>query len=252
VAYSPAAVADVWIVSADDKARYESLFASLDSDKDGFLSGMEAATFLAKSQAGKDDLKAIWVLSDQDKDGSLSLPEFSIAMHLVMLLTKLGKKVPDKVPASLLSSVLPTESISTKFETEGPVAYKGVSSPIASSVKESSLIADDALTQQHNKNVNYATDDVSEDASGELRDFVNVAKNVTYSLKSMTGVLSTNGNKISSTLDSLKSDIIELKEQVNNFLFFSESIIINFLVLFYRFHRLLLLLSRKLQKMNLY
>lgn len=64
---------------------YKKQFLSLKKDLQGNISGMVAKTFFEKSGLEIKHLSHIWNLSDLDKDGALSLPEFCIAMHLVVL-----------------------------------------------------------------------------------------------------------------------------------------------------------------------
>jgi EH domain-containing protein 1 len=51
---------------------------------------------------GMDDLRQIWELSDIDKDGSLDVDEFCVAMHLC---TATAGGAP--VPSSLTADIIP-------------------------------------------------------------------------------------------------------------------------------------------------
>lgn len=60
--------------------------------------------FFEKSRLSVPDLRKIWLLSDITKDGMLTLEEFSIAMHLIVL-RRNNIPVPDVLPACLLPKV---------------------------------------------------------------------------------------------------------------------------------------------------
>lgn len=60
--------------------------------------------FFEKSRLSVPDLRKIWQLSDITKDGALSLEEFSIAMHLIVL-RRNNVPVPDVLPACLYPKV---------------------------------------------------------------------------------------------------------------------------------------------------
>lgn len=64
--------------------------------------------FFEKSRLSMADLRKIWQLADINKDGMLSLEEFSIAMHLIVL-RRNGAPVPRALPAALARAAPPTE-----------------------------------------------------------------------------------------------------------------------------------------------
>lgn len=70
----------------------------------GLLPGHTAKLFFEKSRLSLTDLRKIWQLSDVTNDGALSLEEFSIAMHLIVL-RRNNAPIPDVLPASLAAVV---------------------------------------------------------------------------------------------------------------------------------------------------
>ncbi|KAI5637547.1 cytoskeletal-regulatory complex EF hand domain-containing protein [Phthorimaea operculella] len=68
------------------------------------LSEQVARLFFEKSRLSVADLRKIWLLSDINKDGMLTLEEFSIAMHLIVL-RRNNIPVPDVLPAPLVPKV---------------------------------------------------------------------------------------------------------------------------------------------------
>lgn len=100
-------VVDVWSMSKDQQEYYGKQFQSLLGSSGGSkVSGPVAKEFFIRSKLTSSELANIWQLSDIDKDGSLNLAEFSIAMHLVVLRKKASIEVPSSLPKSLVSSAL--------------------------------------------------------------------------------------------------------------------------------------------------
>ena len=53
-----------WVVNAGDRLRYEALFKQTDSDKDGFVSGVEIKNLLLQTGLPQNILAHIWNLCD--------------------------------------------------------------------------------------------------------------------------------------------------------------------------------------------
>ncbi|CAK1586807.1 unnamed protein product [Parnassius mnemosyne] len=94
---------DVWAISEVQANHYAAQFAQLRPER-GLLSGQTARLFFEKSRLSVPDLRKIWQLSDITKDGMLTLEEFSIAMHLIVL-RRNNIPVPDVLPACLVPKV---------------------------------------------------------------------------------------------------------------------------------------------------
>ncbi|XP_026321684.1 ralBP1-associated Eps domain-containing protein 1 isoform X2 [Hyposmocoma kahamanoa] len=94
---------DMWAISEAQARHYAAQFAQLRPDR-GMLSGQTARLFFEKSRLSVPDLRKIWLLSDINKDGMLTLEEFSIAMHLIVL-RRNNIPVPDILPACLVPKV---------------------------------------------------------------------------------------------------------------------------------------------------
>ncbi|XP_038222410.1 ralBP1-associated Eps domain-containing protein 1 isoform X3 [Zerene cesonia] len=94
---------DVFAISEAQARHYASQFAQLRPER-GLLSGPTARLFFEKSRLPVPDLRKIWQLSDITKDGMLTLEEFSIAMHLIVL-RRNNIPVPDVLPACLVPKV---------------------------------------------------------------------------------------------------------------------------------------------------
>ncbi|XP_023937245.1 ralBP1-associated Eps domain-containing protein 1 isoform X2 [Bicyclus anynana] len=94
---------EVFAITEVQARHYAAQFAQLRPEH-GLLSGQTARLFFEKSRLSVPDLRKIWQLSDITKDGMLTLEEFSIAMHLIVL-RRNGIPVPDALPACLVPRV---------------------------------------------------------------------------------------------------------------------------------------------------
>lgn len=75
----------MWNITPEQREYYTAQFQSLQPDTNALLAGPIARMFFEKSRLSVQELRKIWQLSDVTKDGALSLQEFLIAMHLVVL-----------------------------------------------------------------------------------------------------------------------------------------------------------------------
>lgn len=94
--------ASPYFIARDDQEKYDRVFASTDSDGDGYVQGGQAAELFGKSGLDRVALKQIWTLADIDKDGRLDKDEFSVAMHLVVGSSKRGVPIPPTLPSELI------------------------------------------------------------------------------------------------------------------------------------------------------
>lgn len=99
-----AAPSGSFAIGRDDQAKYDLIFRQTDVDGDGFVMGNEAVALFTKSGLAKDTLKRIWEMSDIDGDRRLDHSEFSVAMHLVVSVSKRGLALPPTLPVELMPS----------------------------------------------------------------------------------------------------------------------------------------------------
>ena len=95
---NPAYGADSWALQ-EYVASYQPRFESL--QKGGLLSGGAAKPVQSASGLPAATLKKVWTLADLDKDGSLDLQEFVIAMFLIDNIKK-GSDVPAVLDESMI------------------------------------------------------------------------------------------------------------------------------------------------------
>ena len=94
-----------WVVNAGDRLRYEALFKQTDSDKDGFVSGVEIKNLLLQTGLPQNILAHIWNLSDMKQEGKLNPEQFALCMYLIHQ-KQAGKDppaqlTPDMIPPSM-------------------------------------------------------------------------------------------------------------------------------------------------------
>ncbi|CAL8090288.1 unnamed protein product [Calicophoron daubneyi] len=92
---------DPWAVTSEQKAYYLAQFIRLQPDPRAKLSGLQAKSFFELSRLPNSELSDIWELSDVDCDGQLTLGEFCVAMHLVVL-RRNGLPIPRILPPSMI------------------------------------------------------------------------------------------------------------------------------------------------------
>ncbi|XP_060792823.1 ralBP1-associated Eps domain-containing protein 2 isoform X2 [Neoarius graeffei] len=97
---------DPWVITAEQLDYYTHQFLSLQRDLTGLILGPDAKNFFTKSKLPIPELSHIWELSDVDRDGALTFPEFCTAFHLVVA-RKNGYALPDHLPHTLLSAFRP-------------------------------------------------------------------------------------------------------------------------------------------------
>lgn len=87
-----------WVITPEEKARYDESFNALGPTADDIITGKKARKVLMKTGLSQDVLGKIWELADIDSDGNLDRDEFAVAMHLIRSCIG-GKPAPDTLPA---------------------------------------------------------------------------------------------------------------------------------------------------------
>ncbi|KAF8572150.1 hypothetical protein P879_00350 [Paragonimus westermani] len=118
---------DPWTLSPEQKAYYLSQFLRMQPDPRAKLSGLQAKAFFELSKLPNTDLSDIWDLSDADCDGQLTLGEFCVAMHLVVL-RRNGVPIPRILPCALMA-VITSQSLFTLASEPQSVGGKSLPMP---------------------------------------------------------------------------------------------------------------------------
>uniref|UniRef100_A0A7E4VA08 Epidermal growth factor receptor substrate 15-like 1 n=1 Tax=Panagrellus redivivus TaxID=6233 RepID=A0A7E4VA08_PANRE len=84
-----------------DVARWQEDFEKLDTDHDGYLSGLDCRAALMATGLPQQQLAQIWGLVDIVKTGRLNSEQFALTMELIKE-ARLGVKLPEILPAQLI------------------------------------------------------------------------------------------------------------------------------------------------------
>ncbi|KAK4214549.1 actin cytoskeleton-regulatory complex protein PAN1 [Rhypophila decipiens] len=91
-------------ITAQDQAKFETLFKSAVGDGSLTMSGDKARDLLLRSRLDGDSLSHIWTLADTTKAGQLYFPEFALAMYLCNLKLT-NKPIPNSLPENVKNEV---------------------------------------------------------------------------------------------------------------------------------------------------
>lgn len=92
-----------WLIDATDKARFDSIFATVDTTGQGFISGEQAVQFFGNAKLPEEVLAQIWDLADINSDGVLNRDEFAVAMFLIkQRRASRDGRVPEVLPTALI------------------------------------------------------------------------------------------------------------------------------------------------------
>ena len=79
----PASAGEQWAISAQDKAQFDQIYATVDTQNRGFVTGEQAVGFFSNSRLPEEALAQIWDLADINSEGQLNRDEFAVAMYLI-------------------------------------------------------------------------------------------------------------------------------------------------------------------------
>ncbi|XP_062509285.1 epidermal growth factor receptor substrate 15-like [Corticium candelabrum] len=88
-----------WFISDEEKSMHITVFYSLNPEN-GVIPGERCRELFAQSKLPADSLSHIWRISDVDGDGSLSVGEFTVAMHLINARLS-GRELPPGLPPAI-------------------------------------------------------------------------------------------------------------------------------------------------------
>lgn len=92
-----------WAVPSHKKIRYDNAFSDLPGSESGRVSGRNAMGIMKSAGQGlrTSELRQVWALADNDKDGHLSSEEFAVAMYLIEQASD-GVPLPKTLPKDLI------------------------------------------------------------------------------------------------------------------------------------------------------
>ncbi|KAK9518886.1 hypothetical protein VZT92_021654 [Zoarces viviparus] len=103
---------DPWRITEEQLEYYTNQFKSLQPDLGALILGTIAKNFFTKSKLPIPELSHIWELSDVDRDGALTFPEFCTAFHLIVA-RKNGYPLPESLPPTLRTGSVQDEDEDT-------------------------------------------------------------------------------------------------------------------------------------------
>ncbi|KAK4580222.1 hypothetical protein LTR86_000425 [Recurvomyces mirabilis] len=93
-----------WLVTGEEKAKYDQFFNNTDKAGRGILTGEQAVSFFSDSRLPEDTLATIWDLADINSEGQLNKDEFAVAMYLIK---QQRAPNPPPLPAFLPPALVP-------------------------------------------------------------------------------------------------------------------------------------------------
>ena len=113
-----------WAIDDETRGKYSNHFFMLDKEKKGHLTGPQAREFMMKSNLPQQILGKIWIMSDMDQDGKLTLEEFCVAFHLIVQVSRRGRVLPNELP-EVLKPGTESENMANPEEVMGEEAGWG-------------------------------------------------------------------------------------------------------------------------------
>ena len=72
-----------WAISPQEKAKFDQIYATVDTQNRGYITGEQAVGFFSNSGLAEEALAQIWDLADINSEGQLNRDEFAVAMYLI-------------------------------------------------------------------------------------------------------------------------------------------------------------------------
>ncbi|KAI1825348.1 hypothetical protein F4861DRAFT_501739 [Xylaria intraflava] len=91
-----------WLITAQDKGKFDEIYATVDKTNKGYITGEEAVTFLSQSRLSEDLLAQIWDLADINSEGRLNKDSFAVAMYLIRQQRTKAGSLPASLPPNLI------------------------------------------------------------------------------------------------------------------------------------------------------
>lgn len=117
-----ASTGGIWTITQATKDKYTSIFAALDTNRDGLITPAEAYEIFKKSQLSQADLENIVQLSHRSPNPNISCRDFVVAMFLI--------NIRMTMPSVALPTVLPQELLDC---AAGPILTSAPSPSLPSS-----------------------------------------------------------------------------------------------------------------------
>ena len=103
---SPVQTGEQWAITPQDKVQFDSIYATVDTQNRGFITGDQAVAFFSNARLPEDALAQIWDLADINSEGQLNRDEFAVAMYLIRQ-QRAKRDGRDVLPQSLPANLIP-------------------------------------------------------------------------------------------------------------------------------------------------
>lgn len=112
---------DQWAVSPQDKTQFDQIYATVDTQNRGYITGEQAVGFFSNSRLPEDALAQIWDLADINSEGQLNRDEFAVAMYLIKQ-QRSKRDGRDVLPHTLPSNLIPPSMRRQPIAPQQPTA----------------------------------------------------------------------------------------------------------------------------------
>lgn len=112
---------DGWAVTPQDKVQFDQIYADLDTQNSGFITGDQAVQFFSNSRLPEEALAQIWDLADINSKGQLTKDEFAVAMYLIRQ-QRSKRDGRDVLPQSLPPYLIPPSMRRQPIAPQQPTA----------------------------------------------------------------------------------------------------------------------------------
>lgn len=119
--FQQAQAGEQWAVTPQDKAQFDSIYATVDTQNRGFITGEQAVGFFSNSRLPEDALAQIWDLADINSEGQLNRDEFAVAMYLIKQ-QRSKRDGRDVLPQSLPPNLIPPSMRRQPIAPQQPTA----------------------------------------------------------------------------------------------------------------------------------
>ncbi|CAL4142623.1 unnamed protein product, partial [Meganyctiphanes norvegica] len=94
--------ASSWVVTAKDFLKYKALFQKADTNKDGYVTGIEVRDMFIRTGLTQKNLIHIWDLVDTKQEGKLNCEQFALAMWFTMRAAVHKMEPPNKLNPEMI------------------------------------------------------------------------------------------------------------------------------------------------------
>ena len=156
-----------WAINPQDKNQFDQIFATVDSQSRGFITGEQAVTFFSNARLSEEVLAQIWDLADINSEGQLNADEFAVAMYLIRQ-QRSKKDGRDIIPSVLPPNLIPPGMRRQPIAPPQPTApaFDNAANITAPRSAAEDLFGLDALTSSPQTNQSAAASQIPQSTGG--------------------------------------------------------------------------------------